>query len=174
MGAAAALPLLAPWLPATTDPAVAGIVRHALARVGVCEAPLGSNRGPEVDAWNREAGADLAAFWCASFGSAMWRYAGFPTPGKGKDPSCDELMSWAKETRRWSAVPALAAFTFYGPKATDATHVSIIVRTSPAILVVGGNERFGAIASRNGVAVQLRPEERKDILGYAHPYPVAP
>jgi hypothetical protein len=171
---AAPLPLLATWLPATTDAAVAAIVRHALSRVGVCEAPLGSNRGPEVDAWNREGGADLAAFWCASFAAAMWRYAGFPTAGKGKDPNCDALMGWAKATGRWSALPALGALTFYGPKPTDATHVAIIVRTSPAILVVGGNERFGAIASRNGVAVQLRPEERKDILGYAHPYPVAP
>lgn len=163
----AALPALAPWIPDGTDPAVAAVVRHALARVGVCEMPLGSNRSTLIDEWAREAGAALGSFWCANFATKVWRDAGLPTAGKGKDPSCDELMAWAKATQRWSATPSLGALVFYGSKPTDAQHVAVIVRTSPAILVVGGNERWGALASRNGVAVQLRAEQRTDILGYA-------
>lgn len=166
------LPDLAPWVPASTDPAVAALVRHAIARVGVCEMPLGSNRSTLIDEWAREAGAELASFWCANFATKVWRSAGLPTAGRGSDPSCDLLMAWAKATGRWSALPALGAITFYGPNAADAQHVAIVVRTSPALLVVGGNERFGATASRNGVAVQLRAEQRADILGYAHPMPV--
>lgn len=163
----ARLPDLAPWLPAATDESVAAVVRHAIARVGVCEMPLGSNRSTLIDEWAREAGAELGSFWCANFATKCWRDAGLPTAGKGKDPSCDDLMAWAKATQRWSSVPSLGALVFYGPNANDATHVAIVVRTSPAVLVVGGNERWGAIASRNGVAVQLRAEARTDILGYA-------
>jgi len=173
MPAPATLPALAPWLPATTPSDVAAIVRHALARVGVCEMPLGSNRSTLIDEWARAAGAELGSFWCANFATAVWRAAGVETAGKGNDPSCDLLMAWAKQTGRWSASPALGALVFYGPKATDATHVAVVVRLSPAVLVVGGNERWGAVASRNGVAVQLRAEQRTDILGYAHPAPVA-
>lgn len=170
----APMPVLAPWLPAGTDPKVVDLVRRTIASVGVCEAPLGSNRGLEVDEWNRRAGAAPASFWCASFAAAMWRDAGLPTAGRGRDPSCDQLMAWAKATGRWSARPALGAITFYGPVPHDAQHVAIVVRTSPALLVVGGNERLGAASSRNGVAVQLRAEQRTDILGYAWPFPVQP
>lgn len=166
------MPTLAAWLPANTDPQVAVAIRRALACVGVCEYPLGANRGTEVDAWNLAGGAPVASFWCASFAMAMWRDSGLETAGKGKDPSCDALMAWGKATKRWSDKPALGALTLYGvPK--DANHVAIIVRMSPAIIVVGGNERWGAVSSRNGVAVQLRAEARTDILGYIHPYPVA-
>jgi hypothetical protein len=164
-------PPLAPWLPANTAPHVAAVVRHALARVGVCEMPLGSNRSGLIDEWARNAGAALGSFWCANFATECWRAAGLPTAGKGKDPSCDLLMAWAKATGRWSTTSSLGALVFYGPHADDATHVAVVVRLSPVTLVVGGNERFGAVASRNGVAVQLRAEQRTDILGYAHPFP---
>lgn len=167
------LPPLAPWIPAGTDPRIAAAVRYALACVGVCEMPLGSNRGVEVDEWNRLSGAALASFWCASFVSSVWRFHGLATAGKGKDPSCDALMAAAKASQRWSKVPALGALVFYGPTAEDAQHVAMVVRTSPVLLVVGGNERLGAVSSRNGVAVQLRAEQRPDILGYAHPLPIA-
>ena len=165
-------PLLAPWIPAGTDSRVASAVRLALANVGVCEMPLGSNRGVEVDEWNRLSGAAVASFWCASFVSSIWRANKLETAGKGKDPSCDELMTFAKRSNRWSDKPALGALTFYGPSPTDAQHVALVVRTSPVLLVVGGNERLGAVSSRNGVAVQLRAEQRPDILGYAHPLPL--
>lgn len=168
-----ALPELAPWIPAATDATVAAVVRHAIARVGVCEMPLGSNRSTLIDEWARDAGAALGSFWCANFATTVWRAAGLATAGKGKDPSCDLLMAWAKDTGRWSEMPALGALVFYGPTDTDATHVALVVRTSPTRLVVGGNERFGATSSRNGVAVQLRAEQRTDIIGYAHPHPVS-
>lgn len=167
------LPALAPWIPAGTDAKVAAVVRHALACVGICESPLGSNRGVEVDEWNRLGGAAFASFWCASFASFVWRSSGLATAGKGKDPSCDALMTFAKASGRWSKTPALGALVFYGPNPNDAQHIAIVVRTSPVLLVVGGNERLGATSSRNGVAVQLRAEQRTDILGYALPFAVA-
>ena len=173
-GPIAAIPMMGVWLPETLEPHALAVCRHALSRVGVCEVPLGSNRGELVDQWNREAGAPPASFWCASFASAMWRYAGLPTPGKGKNPNCDELMKFMKETGRWSMRPALGGMVFYGPHAGDSTHVALSVRLAPASLVVGGNERIGAKASRNGVAVSLREEAREDILGYGHPWPLLP
>lgn len=49
--------------------------------VGVKEKPLGSNRGPEVDAYNRAAGTDLGSPWCASV--THWGYAQHGLPARG-------------------------------------------------------------------------------------------
>ena len=40
--------------------------------VGVHEKPMGSNRGPEVDMYNRAASTDLGSPWCASV--THWGY----------------------------------------------------------------------------------------------------
>ena len=41
-------------------------LEKAREQIGVVEQPLGSNRGPEVDAYNKSAGAPLGSPWCAS------------------------------------------------------------------------------------------------------------
>jgi hypothetical protein len=52
------------------------IVQVACSQVGVVEAPLGSNRGTEVDAYLRPAGVGLGLPWCAAFVSWALREAG--------------------------------------------------------------------------------------------------
>ena len=53
--------------PAALSPIAAAALGFALTQIGVMERPPGSNRGPEVDAYNRAAGAALGSFWCMSF-----------------------------------------------------------------------------------------------------------
>src|ERR1700680_3515555 len=71
---------------------------YALLHVGVCEDPIGSNRGPEIDAWAAEFGSPLGSFWCA-LATAQARKAGgwwIPPQDVG---SCDE---WVDEAGRES------------------------------------------------------------------------
>jgi hypothetical protein len=45
----------------------AAAVKYARSKLGVSEQPLGSNRGPEVDAWTRFCGLTPPVFWCGCF-----------------------------------------------------------------------------------------------------------
>jgi peptidoglycan hydrolase-like protein with peptidoglycan-binding domain len=57
------------------------VLKAAKPHIGTKEKPLGSNRGPEVDAWNKRAGVTPGpkAFWCMSFVYCM------------VDDACNEL-----------------------------------------------------------------------------------
>ncbi len=158
----------APWL-GVNHPAM-DVVLRALADIGVCEDPPGSNRGPQVDAYNQAAGAPIGSYWCASAVGRWWRDAGWAVPPGYA--SCDHWMQWAKDHGRFSAVPVVGAAVLYGVPG-DARHIGLIVRVSPLVLSVEGNTtvegaNFGA--SRNGVAVSLKEVTKADpVLGYVHP-----
>ena len=53
-------------IPRIKQPISAQFIAVARQQIGVREQPLGSNRGPEVDEYNRTAGAPLGSPWCAS------------------------------------------------------------------------------------------------------------
>jgi hypothetical protein len=125
------------WLGPEVGATAELVVREACAALGICEEPPGSNRGPEIDGWNRAAGVPLASYWCASFAGAMWQRAGIEPP-RGY-ASCDRLMAWGQQTGRWTAhVPSLGALVLYGVPG-DARHVGVIVRITPLVLSVEGN-----------------------------------
>jgi len=143
----------APWLDGTEDPDAKRVILRAMMDLGIAEMPLGSNRSPRIDEYNRAAGVPEEliragkAYWCCSWATAMDRECGLPTAGKGKDGSCDEVMKWCKATGRWSKAPSLGAYAFYGTP-QDAHHVSKIVRLNP-LLEVGGNQKLGGSFSRD-------------------------
>jgi hypothetical protein len=60
----------------------AAAVKWALSQKGVTEHPLGSNRGPEVDAWTRFCRLEPPVFWCGCFAS----YAAVHEGGAKVDP----------------------------------------------------------------------------------------
>jgi CHAP domain/Putative peptidoglycan binding domain len=74
----------------------------AISQIGIMENPLGSNRGPEVDQYLRNAGASPGEYWCMSFVYWCFTQAAkqmavvntFP-----KTPSCLEAWSLAKAMR---------------------------------------------------------------------------
>lgn len=49
--------------------------------VGLRETPLGSNRGPQIDAWNRAANVPLGSPWCAAVASYFYGKHGLPARG---------------------------------------------------------------------------------------------
>ena len=165
----AAMPRVLPsWLGANTDPVAAAVIVRALACVGECEEPASSNRGPMVDRWNTDRGAPLGSYWCASFATSMWHAGELETAGFGHDPICDQLLQWCVRTNRFSKVPSLGAFCFYGAPGQAAHHVGLVMRVAPYLVTVEGNAAWGGAFTTNGEAViSRRPDPASpNILGY--------
>ena len=80
----------------------------AISQDGVREQPLGSNSGPQVDAYLRSTGISTPAYWCMAF--VYWCFqqaasqAGTTNTLK-KTASCTELYSWAKAHGKLVATP---------------------------------------------------------------------
>jgi hypothetical protein len=158
--------ILARWAPPETPALALAVARRALADVGICEEPPGSNRGPQVDAYVQAVGAPLASFWCAAAVAAWFRDCGAAIPPTSA-ASCDVWMGWAKLNGLWQSHPSIGAAVVYG-KPTDANHIGVVVRTSPLLLAVEGNTALEAY-SRNGVAVDLKLVNPARVLGYVIP-----
>jgi hypothetical protein len=180
LGLATQVMPIAQTLPSTLDGRVQrAIVRAAMDVAAVVEEPLGSNRGPMIDAYLRNAHVPDAVilagkgYWCAAAVGQWWEDAGLPTPS-GR-ASCDRWMTWAKETRRWSTTPVLGAAVLYGVPG-DARHIGLVVRLAPLVLSIEGNTTIESGFDRNGNAVALKiVDPRTDpILGYCLPLPAPP
>ena len=73
------------------DAEIERALTFARQQVGVCEDPIGSNRGPEIDAWATEFGSPLGSSWCALAVGKARKEGGLwiPTQDVG---SCDEWV----------------------------------------------------------------------------------
>lgn len=161
----------APWLPSTTSPLVRAIVEGAIETIGCLEEPLGSNRGPQVDEWNRVGGGVPAgSYWCASWAGWIWRQADAALPPY--PASCDSWMTWAKRHGMWRQHPEPGDAVLYGVP-TDAKHIGIVIRVTPAVLSIEGNTTVeGSTFERNGTAVALKLVTGNDpVLGFVRPTP---
>ena len=129
--------------------------------LGTKEEPLGSNSGLLIDQWNKQVGAPVGSFWCASFVSAMVKHLemvnSFVFPLK-VSASCDDWLLQAKRKGCLSSLPAPGALgLILSPSdAQDATHIFIVGSqnsdgTYPSI---EGNSNSGG--SRNGYCVAKR------------------
>lgn len=150
-------------------------VKMAIARARldcsrVIERPLGSNRGPEIDQYNTEAGVALGSFWCASAAGKWWRSGGLDVP-KGY-ASCANWASWAKATKRWSPTPVLGAMVLYQTKGV-AHHIGLVVMVGELVLSIEGNTSIETGYSRDGIGVGLKIVDPKTdpVLGYVLPFP---
>jgi len=143
------------------------IVLRALRDVGIVETPLGSNRGTRIDAMIRRAGLNPPQWWCAIWAGAVFADAGAKVP-RGY-PLTDNWLPYV--------VPesAVGAAILYGVRRKgpvrpdmDAHHIGIVVRLEPVMLTIEGNRGYAG-ATNDGVAVDIGPVVRKDVLGYFPP-----
>lgn len=151
-----------------------GIIGAAFSDLGVVEMPPGSNRGPEIDEYNRAGGSPLGSYWCANALAAWFRSAGAMTPGPGRDGSCDEWVKMAKRTKTWQpkgSTPVPGDAVVYGTEA-DANHIGVVVRATPYILTIEGNRSWAGF-SRNGECVDLNRTDTSRIVGYVSPRALA-
>jgi len=76
-------------------------------------------------------------------------------------------MTWGEEIGHWSAMPEIGAAVVYGVPG-DASHIGVVVRTTPLLLSVEGNTSLEG-GSRTGVAVDLKRVRIGRVLGYVRP-----
>jgi hypothetical protein len=74
----------------------------------VHEQPIGSNRGPQVDQYNEEAGVPLGSPWCLTFAYFCVHHAslhaGIPCPIP-RGGLCSALYDWARAHGKLTATP---------------------------------------------------------------------
>jgi hypothetical protein len=144
-------------------------LREAAARIDIREQPLGSNSGPQVDAFLASVGLPPGQSWCAAFVCYCFEQAAKKTDRTGrilKTGSCSALFRWAQ--RNGLLVPSPQAGDIFLCIGGETGHYHTgFVAGDPA------NERFPTIegnsntdGSANGYEVAHRASGRK--IGTCH------
>ncbi|HJZ93455.1 MAG TPA: peptidoglycan-binding protein [Gemmataceae bacterium] len=142
-----------------SDELVAEAVRVALSQDGVMEEPLGSNRGPKVDEYNKTAGVPAGSFWCMSF--VYWSFVqaaarlGKPNP-MPKTAYCPFLYNWAKQHGKLVASPQPGDIFLVkgGPNGHKHTGLVTAPVTAASFGTIEGNTNNDG--SHNGIGVFRR------------------
>ena len=157
--------------------AVQKALDFALRHVGVCEDPIGSNRGPEIDAWATEFGSPLGSFWCALAVGKARKEGGLWIPSHDVG-SCDEWVSQAERNGLLVDDAEPGAAVIYTNRnrikvgryagQLDAVHIGLVLRTRPVLLSIEGNTVIGPF-DRNGFVQALKEVDTSRVLGYVGP-----
>lgn len=155
------------------------ICQRALRDVGILEVPNGSNRGGRIDAMTIRAGLKPPVWWCAVEAGTVFADCNCVVP-RGY-PLTDSWLPFVREGR-WNAVPQPGDAVIYGLRRRgpivewgDAHHIGIVVRVPEKArgqlitLTIEGNRGLAGTATNNGIAVEIGPMVRGDILGYFAP-----
>jgi hypothetical protein len=143
--------------------------------VGILEVPNGSNRGTRLDKMTRRAGLEPPVWWCAVWAGLVMADAGSKIPKNF--PATDHWLPYIVPE------PCIGAAILYGlrkpgpvSKTMDAHHIGIVMRLPEpklgqhVMLTCEGNRAYAG-TSNNGIAVDIGPPNRRDILGYYWPRP---
>ena len=153
---------------------VAAALDFALRNVGVCEDPIGSNRGPEIDAWAREFGSPPGSYWCALSVGMARKSGGLWIPSLDVG-SCNEWFHEASRlglTRKDPEPGAAVIYTNHSRVAggrydgqLDAVHIGLVLRVTPILLAIEGNTVISSF-DRNGFVQTLKEVDRDRVLSY--------
>lgn len=162
---------------ATIAPSVRAALEFALAHVGVCEVPVGSNRGLDIDAWATEFGSPLGSSWCALAVGKARKEGGLWIPSRDVG-CCDEWVYQATRAGLTRTAPEAGAAVVYTSHnrltggrydgQLDAIHIGIVLRVTPVLLSIEGNTTLAAF-DRNGFVQALKEVDVKRILTYIAP-----
>ncbi len=100
--------------------------------IGVVEEPRGSNDGPQIRAWLREAGVGVPAPWCAAFAYACALAAGSFAVRQVPYPA--SVLSWVEtaQARGWTVKRPLrgddVAYSWHGRDPHPGDHMGIVER----------------------------------------------
>jgi hypothetical protein len=157
------------------------LLNYTLSKVDVCEDPLGSNRGPDIDDWCREFGSPLASYWCALMVGHTRKHEGIWIPDRDV-ASCDEWYLQAEKAGLISKEPVVGAAILYtnwkriqGGRYDgrwDIHHTGTLTRIKPALHSLEGNTTLGKF-DRNGIVLALKDVNVPAALGYVLPEKVA-
>lgn len=145
------------------------VLRIALKEEGVLEQPLGTNRGPRVNEYNRAAGTAIGSHWCLSFvfwacqQAALALKVGNPIP---KSAYCPYIHNWAIQHKKITTNPQPGDIFLVKQLIKGqwwAVHTGFVVGPDPKdpdrVLTVEGNTNTDG--SSNGIGV-FRRSRRKD------------
>jgi hypothetical protein len=162
---------------ATTAPSTRAALEFALLHVGVCEDPVGSNRGPDIDAWASEFGSPLGSYWCALAVGKARKCGGLWIPSHDVG-ACNEWVLQATADGVIAKDPEAGAAVVYtnGNRITrgryagqmDAVHIGLVLRVEPVLLSIEGNTVLGPF-DRNGFVQALKEVDVKRVLTYIGP-----
>lgn len=151
----------------------ASVCARALQDVGTLEVPNGSNRGEYLDVWTKRAGLPVPKddktgegwWWCAIWAGVVLADCQLLVPTDY--PACQAWLEYLGDE------PTPGSIVLYGVNSV-AHHIGIVVRNPEAAagqllrLTIEGNRAFAG-SSNNGLAVDIGPMMRTDVLGYINP-----
>jgi peptidoglycan hydrolase-like protein with peptidoglycan-binding domain len=133
-------------------------VRVALTQNGVMEDPVGSNRGTQVDAYNRTAGVPVASYWCMSF--VYWCFVQAAARGGKPNPMpqtayCPYLYSWGRQHGKLVNTPARGDIFLVKGGPNGHSHTGLVTGVSGSRFdsIEGNTNNDG---SSNGIGVFVR------------------
>jgi hypothetical protein len=136
---------------AQTDPYAARLVATFRPMVGIHEQPMGSNRGPEVDRFNRAAKTALGSPWCASVAHYGYELNGL----RGHGAYSPDWFAKSRVVPRDQVRPGDMALVWFPAKGRYAHTITAVesVRRNPAgrvqeVVTLEGNTN--AQGSREG------------------------
>jgi hypothetical protein len=158
--------------------AVGVALKYARDHIGVTEDPPGSNRGPQIDVWERACRV-LGAPWCGCFVNACLHEAGFPNTSWLR--FCPSIEGNARGggfgwTWHQSGDARPGDLALYGT--SIASHVGIVEETADGVdtSTIEGNTSTGPGGSQSNGGIVARRHRHTDgslngfpIRGYARP-----
>ncbi len=153
--------------------AVSQVLAWCESKVGMTERPANSNRGPEIDTWQKEFGI-AGTYWCGAFAAYPLRaVAAIPIPnGVVYTPN---IISYAKTRTNgfgsWHPWPQrrpgdLVLFKFPGVSRDPCDHVGVYAGDD---WTIEGNTSSGTGSQNNGGGVYKRKRPASQIVGCARP-----
>jgi hypothetical protein len=149
------------------------VLQWCSSKVGMTESPANSNRGPEIDVWQKEFGL-RGDFWCGAFvGYPLRTVAAIPVPNsvcytpsiislaKTRTGGFDSWQPWSERERG-----DLVLFKFPGVSRDPCDHVGIYAGDDHTI---EGNTCSGDGSQNNGGGVYVRKRPANVIVGCARP-----
>ena len=129
------------------------------------EHPRGSNRGKEVEAYQRAAGAGPGDPWCAAFVTWCLLKAGASRKDLPDNPAAvAEWVSWARK-RKWKAQLPARGNLFYLLHSDGKGHIGFCCGDDPAgFATIEGNTNTDG--SREGYAVCRRKRSTLNVHGF--------
>src|SRR4051812_44990969 len=161
-------------------PHVQSLLEYTSSKMDVCEDPLGSNRGPDIDAWAREFQVDVGSYWCGLMVGHTRKHCGvwIPTRHPYDVASCDEWYLQGEQAGLFVREPVVGAAILYtnwkripsGRHAGrwDIHHTGTVIRVKPALHSLEGNTTLGKYET-NGTVLALKNVNVPAVLGYILP-----
>lgn len=154
------------------------ICERAMRDVGILEVPNASNRGTRIDAMAKRAGSPPGSWWCAIWAGIVWADCGAQVPRifPATDEWIEHLLPGGANAQPQPGDVILYGLKKQGPRhpSMNAHHIGIVVRARETakgqklLLTIEGNRGYAG-TTNDGLAVDIGPVTRTDILGYVRP-----